>query len=88
MFCPWESTGTSRMTRIDLIDLRAISLVKNYHTWCILNVLFALAGCRVITIRYLLADVQTVQYVEDEWPLLVECIQKGVIPDVENLGDL
>ncbi|KAG1747122.1 GH3 auxin-responsive promoter [Suillus paluster] len=28
------------------------------------------------------------QYVEDEWPLLVECIEKGVIPDVEDLGDL
>ncbi|KAG1730356.1 GH3 auxin-responsive promoter-domain-containing protein [Suillus lakei] len=24
-------------------------------------------------------------YVEDEWPLLVDCIEKGIIPDMENI---
>ncbi|KAG2039944.1 GH3 auxin-responsive promoter [Suillus americanus] len=71
-------------------DPFAISLVKNYRTLFILNALFALADCRVTTIRFLFANVFVIflQYVEDEWPLLVECIEKGVIPDIEDLGDL
>lgn len=71
-------------------DPFAISLVKNYRTLFILNALFALADCRVTTIRFLFANVFVIflQYVEDEWPLLVECIEKGIIPDIEDLGDL
>ncbi|KAG1816260.1 GH3 auxin-responsive promoter-domain-containing protein [Suillus variegatus] len=68
----------------------AISLVKNYRTLFILNALFALADRRVTTIRFLFANVFVIflQYVEDEWTSLVECIEKGIIPDVEDLGDL
>ncbi|KAG2346706.1 hypothetical protein BDR05DRAFT_997118 [Suillus weaverae] len=71
-------------------DPYAISLVKNYRTLFILNALFALADRRVSTIRFLFANVFVIflQYVEDEWRLLVECIEKGIIPDVEDLGDL
>ncbi|KAG2142922.1 GH3 auxin-responsive promoter [Suillus bovinus] len=71
-------------------DPYAISLVKNYRSLFILNALFALADHRVSTIRFLFANVFVIflQYVEDEWPLLVECIEKGIIPDVEDLGDL
>jgi auxin responsive GH3 family protein len=71
-------------------DPHAISLVKNYRTLFILNGLFALADRRVTTIRFLFANVFVIflQYVEDEWPLLVECIEEGIIPDVEDLGDL
>ncbi|KAG1735500.1 GH3 auxin-responsive promoter [Suillus lakei] len=71
-------------------DPYAISLVKNYRTLFILNALFALADHRVTTIRFLFANVFVIfcQYVEDEWPLLVECIEKGIIPEVEDLGDL
>ncbi|KAG1878611.1 GH3 auxin-responsive promoter [Suillus tomentosus] len=68
----------------------AISLVKSYRTLFILNALFALADRRVTTIRFLFANVFVIflQFVEDEWTLLVECIEKGIIPDVEDLGDL
>ncbi|KAG1729171.1 GH3 auxin-responsive promoter [Suillus occidentalis] len=82
----------------DRIDLRvpgktdpyAISLVKSYRAFFILNALFALADRRVTTIRFLFASVfvNFLQYVEDEWPLLVDCIEKGIIPDMENLDHL
>ncbi|KAG1815029.1 GH3 auxin-responsive promoter-domain-containing protein [Suillus subaureus] len=54
-------------------DPYAISLVKSYRAFFVLNSLFALADRR---------------YVEDEWPLLIDCIEKGIIPDVENLDHL
>ncbi|KAG2121881.1 GH3 auxin-responsive promoter [Suillus clintonianus] len=71
-------------------DPYAISLIKNYRTFFILNALFALADRRVTTIRFLFANIFVIflQHVEDEWPLLVECIEKGIIPDIEDLGDL
>ncbi|KAG2107325.1 GH3 auxin-responsive promoter [Suillus cothurnatus] len=78
--------------RIDLwvpgrTDPYAISLVKSYRAFFILNALFALADRRVTTIRFLFASVfvNFLQYVEDEWPLLIDCIEKGIIPDMENL---
>lgn len=81
--------------RIDLwvpgkTDPYAISLVKSYRAFFILNALFALADRRVTTIRFLFASVfvNFLQYVEDEWFLLVDCIEKGIIPDVENLDHL
>lgn len=65
----------------------AISLVKNYRAFFILNALFALADCRVTTIRFLFASVfvNFLQYIEDEWTLLIDCVAKGIIPDMENL---
>ncbi|KAG1741574.1 uncharacterized protein EDB91DRAFT_1081832 [Suillus paluster] len=54
-------------------DPFAISLVGSYRAYFVLNALFALADRR---------------YVEDEWTLLVDCIEKGIIPDVEDLGHL
>ncbi|KAG1815072.1 GH3 auxin-responsive promoter [Suillus subaureus] len=81
--------------RIDLwvpgkTDPYAISLVKSYRAFFILNALFALADRRVTTIRFLFASVfvNFLQYVEDDWPLLVDCIEKGIIPDMENLDHL
>ncbi|KAG2340898.1 hypothetical protein BDR05DRAFT_1061199 [Suillus weaverae] len=81
--------------RIDLwvpgkTDPYAISLVKSYCAFFILNALFALADRRVTTIRFLFASVfaNFLQYVEDEWPLLVDCIEKGTIPGMENLDHL
>ncbi|KAG1731726.1 GH3 auxin-responsive promoter [Suillus lakei] len=69
-------------------DPYAISLVKSYRAFFILNALFALADRRVTTIRFLFASVfvNFLQYVEDEWLLLVDCIEKGIIPDIENIG--
>ncbi|KAG2367157.1 GH3 auxin-responsive promoter [Suillus spraguei] len=68
----------------------AISLVKSYRAFFVLNALFALADRRVTIIRFFFANVfvNFLQYVEDEWSLLVDCIEKGVIPDVENLDHL
>ncbi|KAG1730351.1 GH3 auxin-responsive promoter [Suillus lakei] len=68
-------------------DPYAISLAKSYRAFFILNALFALVDCRVTTIRFLFASVfvNFLQYVEDEWPLLVDCIEKGIIPDIENI---
>ncbi|KAG2340229.1 hypothetical protein BDR05DRAFT_890175 [Suillus weaverae] len=73
-----------------LTDPYAISLVKSYRAFFVLNALFALADRRVTIIRFFFANVLVIflQYVEDEWSLLVDCIEKGVIPDVENLGHL
>lgn len=61
--------------------------MKSYRAFFILNALFALADRRVTIIRFLFASVfvNFLQYVEDEWPLLVDCIEKGIIPDMENL---
>ncbi|KAG1840839.1 GH3 auxin-responsive promoter [Suillus subalutaceus] len=71
-------------------DPYAISLVKSYRAFFILNALFALADRRVTTIRFLFASVfvNFLQYVEDEWPLLVNCIENGIIPDMEKLDHL
>ncbi|KAG1815046.1 GH3 auxin-responsive promoter [Suillus subaureus] len=68
----------------------AISLVKSYRAFFILNTLFALANRRVTTIRFLFASVfvNFLQYIEDEWTLLIDCIEKGIIPDTENLNYL
>ncbi|KAG1779295.1 GH3 auxin-responsive promoter [Suillus placidus] len=73
-----------------LTDPYAISLVKSYRAFFVLNALFALADRRVTIIRFFFANVFVIflQYVEDEWSLLVDCIEKGIIPDVENLGHL
>ncbi|KAG2138536.1 GH3 auxin-responsive promoter [Suillus clintonianus] len=71
-------------------DPYAISLVKSYRAFFVLNALFALADRRVTTIRFFFANVfvNFLQYIEDEWSLLVDCIEKGIIPDIENLGHL
>ncbi|KAG2071419.1 hypothetical protein BDR04DRAFT_1016106 [Suillus decipiens] len=81
--------------RIDLwvpgkTDPYAISLVKSYRAFFVLNALFALADRRVTTIRFLFASVfvNFLQYVEDEWLLLVDCIEKGTIPDMEKIDHL
>ncbi|KAG2138537.1 GH3 auxin-responsive promoter [Suillus clintonianus] len=68
-------------------DPFAISLVKSYRAFFILNALFALSDRRVATVRFLFASVfvNFLQYVEEEWPLLVDCIEKGIIPDMENM---
>ncbi|KAG2064565.1 hypothetical protein BDR04DRAFT_1084243 [Suillus decipiens] len=80
------------MDRLDLwipgkTDPYAISLVKSYRAFFFLNALFALADRRVTTIRFLFASVfvSFLQYVEDEWTLLIDCIEKGIIPDLENI---
>ncbi|KAG2120480.1 GH3 auxin-responsive promoter, partial [Suillus discolor] len=71
-------------------DPYAISLVKSYRAFFVLNALFALADRRVTTIRFFFANVFVtfLQYIEDEWSLLIDCIEKGIIPDVDNLGHL
>ncbi|KAG1863073.1 GH3 auxin-responsive promoter [Suillus subluteus] len=71
-------------------DPYAISLVKSYRAFFVLNALFALADCRVTIIRFFFANVfvNFLQYVEDEWSLLIDCIEKGIIPDVEDLDHL
>ncbi|KAG1878396.1 GH3 auxin-responsive promoter [Suillus tomentosus] len=71
-------------------DPYAISLVKGYRAFFILNALFALTDRGVTTIRFFFANVFVIflQYIEDEWSLLIDCIEKGTIPDVENLGHL
>ncbi|KAG1730330.1 GH3 auxin-responsive promoter [Suillus lakei] len=71
-------------------DPYAISLVKSYRAFFVLNALFALADRRVTTIRFFFANVfvNFLQYIEDEWSLLVDCIEKGIIPEIENLDHL
>ncbi|KAG1882711.1 GH3 auxin-responsive promoter [Suillus subluteus] len=71
-------------------DPYAISLVKSYRAFFVLNALFALADRRVTIIRFFFANVFVIflQYIEDEWSLLIDCIEKGIIPDVENLDHL
>lgn len=71
-------------------DPYAISLVKSYRAFFVLNALFALADRRVTIIRFFFANVFVIflQYIEDEWTLLVDCIEKGIIPEIEDLGPL
>lgn len=71
-------------------DPYAISLVKSYRAFFVLNALFALADRRVTIIRFFFANVFVIflQYIEDEWTLLVDCIEKGIIPEIEDLGHL
>ncbi|KAG2120452.1 GH3 auxin-responsive promoter [Suillus discolor] len=71
-------------------DPYAISLVKGFRAFFLLNALFALADRRVTTIRFLFANVfvNLLQYIEEEWTLLIDCIEKGIIPDIEKLDHL
>ncbi|KAG1795430.1 GH3 auxin-responsive promoter, partial [Suillus plorans] len=71
-------------------DPYAISLVKGFRAFFLLNALFALADRRVATIRFLFANVfvNLLQYIEEEWTLLIDCIEKGIIPDIEKLDHL
>jgi len=68
-------------------DPYAISLVKSYRAFFVLNALFALIDRRVTIIRFLFASVfvNFLHYIEKEWTLLVDCIEKGIIPDMENM---
>ncbi|KAG1741566.1 GH3 auxin-responsive promoter [Suillus paluster] len=89
----WDVEGDN--DRLDLwlpgqTDPYAMSLINSYRGYFVLNALFALANRGVTTVRFFFANifVTFLQYVEDEWPLLVDCIEKGVIPDIENLDHL
>ncbi|KAG2152671.1 GH3 auxin-responsive promoter [Suillus bovinus] len=80
------------MDRLDLwvpgkADPYAISLVKDYRSFFILNALFALSVRRVTTIRFVYASVfvNLLQYIEDEWTLLIDCIAKGNIPEMDKI---
>jgi auxin responsive GH3 family protein len=65
----------------------ALTIVENYRSFFILHALFALADPRVTTMCFLFVNVFAImlQFIEDEWPLLVDCIETGVIPHLENI---
>jgi hypothetical protein len=65
----------------------ALTIVENYRSFFILHALFALADPRVTTMCFLFVNVFAImlQFIEDEWPLLVDCIENGVIPHLENI---
>lgn len=93
MAMSWDAEQDNE--RLDLwlpgqTDPYAISLVKSYRAFFVLNALFALADRRVTIIRFFFANVfvNFLQYIEDEWSLLIDCIEKGIIPDVEDLDHL
>jgi len=83
-------TDPSQISVPGQTDPYAISLAKSYRAFFVLNALFALADRRVTIIRFFFANVFVIflQYIEDEWSLLIDCIEKGIIPDVENLDHL
>ena len=64
----------------------AVALVEGYRPFFILHALFALADSRVKTMCFLFANAfaTLLQFIEDEWLLLVDCIEHGIIPDLEN----
>ncbi|KAG2142334.1 GH3 auxin-responsive promoter [Suillus clintonianus] len=65
----------------------AVSLVKSYRSFFVLNALFALADRGVTTAAFTFGNtfLSFLQYVEDEWDILVDCIEKGIIPDIEQI---
>jgi len=67
-----------------------VALIDDHRAFFLLHALFALADSRVTTISFLFANsfVSVLHYVEDEWFLLVDCIEKGIIPDIETTDDL
>jgi auxin responsive GH3 family protein len=64
----------------------AISLVNNYRSFLLLHALFALADPKLTAACLLFATafVNMLQYIEDEWLVIVDCIEKGIIPVLEN----
>jgi len=68
----------------------ALCIVEGYRPFFILHALFALADPRVTIMCFLFANVfaTLVQFIDDEWPLLIDCIENGIIPDIENNNHL
>ncbi|OJA21411.1 hypothetical protein AZE42_01924 [Rhizopogon vesiculosus] len=64
-----------------------ISIVEGYRPFFILHALFVLADPRVTIMCFVFANVfaTLVQFIEDEWLLLVDCIENGIIPNLENI---
>ena len=65
----------------------AIALVNNYRSFHLLHALFALADPGMTTISCLFATTfsNLLQYIEDEWLVIVDSIEKGIIPELENI---
>ncbi|OAX42049.1 hypothetical protein K503DRAFT_863378 [Rhizopogon vinicolor AM-OR11-026] len=66
----------------------AIALVNNCRSFLLLYALFALADPGMTSMYFLFATlfINMMQYIEDEWlPVVVGCIKKGIIPDLENV---
>ncbi|OAX31091.1 hypothetical protein K503DRAFT_673748, partial [Rhizopogon vinicolor AM-OR11-026] len=68
----------------------AVALIDDHRAFFLLHALFALADSRVTTISFLFANsfVSLLHYIEDEWLLLLDCIEYGIIPDIETTDDL
>ncbi|OJA21403.1 hypothetical protein AZE42_01930 [Rhizopogon vesiculosus] len=64
----------------------AVALIEGNRAFFLLHALFVLADSRVSTMRFMYANtfVSVLHYIEDEWLLLLDCIEKGIIPDIET----
>ncbi|OAX32790.1 hypothetical protein K503DRAFT_749517 [Rhizopogon vinicolor AM-OR11-026] len=68
----------------------AVALIEGNRAFFLLHALFALADSKVTTMSFVFANtfVSVLHYIEDEWLLLVDCIENGIIPDIETTDDL
>ncbi|OAX31842.1 hypothetical protein K503DRAFT_805730 [Rhizopogon vinicolor AM-OR11-026] len=66
----------------------AVNIVSGHRSFFVLHALFAMAESRVTTMGFMFAGafVNVLHYIEEEWLLLLDCIEKGVIPDFENIN--
>ncbi|OJA19257.1 hypothetical protein AZE42_10729 [Rhizopogon vesiculosus] len=66
----------------------AVTILESHRSFFFLHALFALADSRVATMSFLFASafVSVLHYIQEEWFLLLDCIEMGIIPDLENIN--
>ncbi|KAH7915506.1 GH3 auxin-responsive promoter [Hygrophoropsis aurantiaca] len=65
----------------------AVSHIRNYRTFLLMHAFFALADAslQVIHAPFVTMFLDLVRYMEDEWEILVDNIEKGELPDYKGL---
>ncbi|OJA21412.1 hypothetical protein AZE42_01925 [Rhizopogon vesiculosus] len=68
----------------------AVDIIEGHRPHFLMHALFALGDSKVTTMSFAFANsfVSVLHYIEDEWLLLVDCIENGIIPDIETTDRL
>ncbi|KAF8837395.1 hypothetical protein BDN67DRAFT_991779 [Paxillus ammoniavirescens] len=65
----------------------AVSFIRKYRSFLLMHVLFALADPKLETINTLFGTVfvDMIRYMEEEWDVLLDAIETGVLPDWDGI---
>ncbi|KAH7909127.1 GH3 auxin-responsive promoter [Hygrophoropsis aurantiaca] len=79
--------STLNLTMPNATSPVAVCHIRNYRSFLLMHVLFALADARLQVMYTLFSTVflDIVAYMEEEWNTLVDSIEKGELPDYEGI---